>query len=51
MRWSLKRHKKELRASGGTPRVKWYMEQVDRAQELLADLLPRKRRSSHSRPR
>ena len=48
MRWSLKRHKKQLQASGGKPRVKWYMDQVDRAQELLADLRPRKRRSRKS---
>lgn len=45
MRHSLKRHRRELGVGGTTPRVRWYVEQVDRAQELLADFVPYKRKS------
>lgn len=40
MRRIIKRHRKELAVDRASPRVRWYLEQIDRAQELLADFLP-----------
>lgn len=45
MRHTLKRHRRELGVAGTTPRVRWYIEQVDRAQELLAEFVPHKGKS------
>jgi len=45
MRKSMKRHQKELRDTRATPRIRWYMEQVTHAEELLADFLPHKHKS------
>jgi hypothetical protein len=45
MRRSMKRHQRELRGNRSTPRIRWYMEQVNRAEELLADFVPPKHRS------
>lgn len=40
---SMKRHKRELRAIRTSPRVRWYVEQINLAEELLADFRPHKR--------
>lgn len=42
MRRSMKSHRRELGVTRTTPRIRWYVEQVNRAQELLADFLPQK---------
>lgn len=43
MRRSMKRHRREIETIRTGPRVHWYLEEVDRAQELLADFLPQQK--------
>lgn len=44
----MKRHRKELDVNKASPRVRWYVEEIDRAAELLADFRPRMNRDEAS---
>lgn len=44
MQITMKRHRRELCAIKTSPRIKWYIEEVSRAEELLADFRARKDR-------
>lgn len=46
---SMKRHRSELRSTRSSPRIRWYIDQVTRAQELLADFVPHKNRPRNRR--
>lgn len=44
MRRSMKRHRSELLGSRSSSRIRWYIDQVTHAQELLSDFVARKAR-------
>lgn len=43
MRRSMRRHRREIETIKTDTRVHWYLEEIDRAQELLADFLPQQK--------
>lgn len=48
LKMSMKRHQEELDVSRASPRIRWYVEEINCAEALLADFLPQREKSRKS---